>query len=141
MQNILRSHSVAGDKFRSTIFSFLLKTSSHFINKESEAQRDKDSKLTQVGLGPESQALIPQKALKPFPIQPTLSVLGCLFKLEKKTKDSLNINCCCSVAQLCPNSVTPWTAACQASLSLTISQSLPKFMSIASVMPSSHLIL
>ena len=31
--------------------------------------------------------------------------------------------------------------ACQASLSLTISQSLPKFMSIASVMPSSHLIL
>ena len=37
--------------------------------------------------------------------------------------------------------VTPWTAARQASLSLTISQSLPKFMFIASVMPSSHLIL
>ena len=37
--------------------------------------------------------------------------------------------------------VTPWTAACRASLSLTISWSLPKFMSIASVMPSSHLIL
>ena len=36
--------------------------------------------------------------------------------------------------------VTPWTAACQASLSLTISQSLSKFMSIASVIPSSHLI-
>ena len=35
----------------------------------------------------------------------------------------------------------PWTAARQASLSLIISQSLPKFMSIASVMPSSHLIL
>ena len=34
------------------------------------------------------------------------------------------------------NSVIPWTAACQASLSLTISQSLPKFMCIASVMPS-----
>ena len=32
---------------------------------------------------------------------------------------------------------TPWTAASQASLSLTISHSLPKFMSIASVMPSS----
>ena len=30
--------------------------------------------------------------------------------------------------------VIPWTAACQASLSLTISQSLPKFMSIESVM-------
>ena len=36
---------------------------------------------------------------------------------------------------------TPWTAACQAFLSLTISRSLPKFMFIASVMPSSHLIL
>ena len=36
---------------------------------------------------------------------------------------------------------TPWTAACQASLSLAISQSLPKFMCIASVMTSSHLIL
>ena len=35
---------------------------------------------------------------------------------------------------------TPWTAARQASLALTSSQSLPKFRSIASVMPSSHLI-
>ena len=48
--------------------------------------------------------------------------------------------CCCSVVQL-SDSVTPWTTAHQASLSLTISQCLPKFMSIASVMPSSHLIL
>ena len=37
--------------------------------------------------------------------------------------------------------VTPWTAARQASLSFTISQSLPKLMSIESVMPSNHLIL
>ena len=37
--------------------------------------------------------------------------------------------------------VTPWTAARQASLSLTISWGLPKFMSIALEMPSSHLIL
>ena len=36
---------------------------------------------------------------------------------------------------------TPWTAVCQASLSFTISQSLSRFMSIASVMTSSHLIL
>ena len=35
----------------------------------------------------------------------------------------------------------PWTAACQAFLSLTISQSLLKLMSIESVMPSNHLIL
>ena len=39
------------------------------------------------------------------------------------------------------NSVIPWTAARQASLSLTTSQSLSKFMSIVSVMPSSHPIL
>ena len=36
---------------------------------------------------------------------------------------------------------TPWTAARQVPLSLSISRSLPKFMSLALVMPSSHLIL
>ena len=36
---------------------------------------------------------------------------------------------------------TPWIAARQASLSITNSQSLPKLMSIESVMPSNHLIL
>ena len=35
----------------------------------------------------------------------------------------------------------PWTTACQASLSITNSQSLLKLMSIESVMPSNHLIL
>ena len=39
------------------------------------------------------------------------------------------------------DSVTPWTAACWASLSFTISQSLLKFMSIESVIPSNHLTL
>ena len=37
--------------------------------------------------------------------------------------------------------VTPWTAEHQASLSLTISQSLLKLMSIESVKPSNHLVL
>ena len=36
---------------------------------------------------------------------------------------------------------TPWTAARQASLSITNSRSLLKLMSIEAVMPSSHLIL
>ena len=36
---------------------------------------------------------------------------------------------------------TPWTAARQASLSITNSQSLLKLISIESVMPSNHLIL
>ena len=39
------------------------------------------------------------------------------------------------------DSATPWTAARQASLSITNSRSLLKFMSIESVMPSNHLIL
>ena len=44
---------------------------------------------------------------------------------------------CCSVMLF----ATPWTAACQASLSITNSRSLRKLMSIESVMPSSHLTL
>ena len=51
----------------------------------------------------------------------------------------------CSVSQfsrsVMSNSVTPWTAAHQASLSITNSQTLLKVMSIESVMPSNHLIL
>ena len=39
------------------------------------------------------------------------------------------------------DSVTPWTAACQASLSITNSQNLLKLMSIKLVMPSNHIIL
>ena len=37
--------------------------------------------------------------------------------------------------------VTPWTAACQISQSITSSQSLLRLMSVESVMPSNHLIL
>ena len=44
---------------------------------------------------------------------------------------------CRSVVSDC---ATPWTAACQASLSISNSWSLPKLMSIESVMPSNHLI-
>ena len=45
------------------------------------------------------------------------------------------------VVQLLRLFVTPWTAACQASLSITISWSLLKLTSIESVIPSNHLIL
>ena len=38
------------------------------------------------------------------------------------------------------DSATPWTAACQASLSFTVSRNLFKFMSIELVMLSNHLI-
>ena len=43
--------------------------------------------------------------------------------------------------QVMSDSATLRTAACQAPLSFTISQSLPKLISIQSVMPSNHLIL
>ena len=48
---------------------------------------------------------------------------------------------CCSIAQSYPTLCTPWTAARQASLSITISWSLLKLMSIESMMPFNHLIL
>ena len=54
------------------------------------------------------------------------------------------MNMCASVQFSCSvmsDSVTPWIAARQASLSITNSRSLPKPTSIESVMPSNHLIL
>ena len=51
---------------------------------------------------------------------------------------SLNFQFSCSVVS---DSVTPWTAARQASLSITNPQSLLKLMSIELVIPSNHLIL
>ena len=45
-----------------------------------------------------------------------------------------------SVTQSCRLFVTQWTAARQASLSITNSQSLPKLMSLESVMPSNHVV-
>ena len=47
----------------------------------------------------------------------------------------------CSVAQSCLTVQPPWTAARQASLSVTISRSLRKLTSIELVMPSNHLAL
>ena len=52
-----------------------------------------------------------------------------------------SFGCCCSITQPCLLCATLWPAACQTSLSFTISWSLLKFMSIESMMPSNHLIL
>ena len=46
-----------------------------------------------------------------------------------------------SLAVVSDSFVTPWTAACQASLSFTISQGMLKLMSIESVISSNHLTL
>ena len=45
---------------------------------------------------------------------------------------SSKLICCCSVTQSSPTLCSPWTVACQASLTLTLSQSLTKFIFIAS---------
>ena len=50
----------------------------------------------------------------------------------------ISVHFSCSVIS---DSANLWTAACQASLSITSSQNLLKLMSIESVMPSNHLIL
>ena len=52
-----------------------------------------------------------------------------------------NVHQFISLAQSCLTLATTWTAACQASLSITNSWSLLKLMSIELVMPSNHLIL
>ena len=61
------------------------------------------------------------------------------INLPKETKDlyisSVQSFSCVQVF------ATPWTTACQVSLSITKSWSLPKLMSIESGMPSNHLIL
>ena len=67
-------------------------------------------------------------------------IVGEFFMAETPGKPPIDI---CSVQLLSCVQLfaTPWTTARQASLSITNTQSLLKFMSIESVMPSSHLVL
>ena len=58
-----------------------------------------------------------------------------LVETNNKTLSSVQLLSCVQLF------VTPWTAACQAFLSITNSRSLLKLMSIESLMPSNHLIL
>ena len=63
-------------------------------------------------------------------------------QMAVKTKQAKQVVLVCSsLTQSYLLFVTSWTAACQASLSSTISQSLLRFVSIESVMLSNHLIL
>ena len=66
-----------------------------------------------------------------------------LQQLHTFSVTSCSLSCISSVQSLSRVRLfaTPWTAARQASLSITNSQSLPKLMSIESVMPSNHLML
>ena len=100
-----------------------------------------DYLLLMPGLYPNSQLhCIPLKVmtslgfrLNGFQLEPVSHFLGCPFcRLPIVVVQSL------SRVQFF---VTTWTAAHQASLAFTISQSLFRLMSIESVMPSNHLIL
>ena len=73
------------------------------------------------------------------PVSLTSPTLAGEFFTTSTTKEAQSSPCCCSIAQSCLT-VTP-PAACQTSLSFTISQSMLKFMSIELIMPSNHLVL
>ena len=61
---------------------------------------------------------------------------------ESDTTEQLTLSLCLVQSLICAQLFAiPWTATCQASLSITNSWSPPKPMSIESVMPSNHLIL
>ena len=94
-----------------------------FADKDKEAlysQQKQDWKLT----GSDHELLIAKLTLK-------------LKKVGKTTRPLSSVQLLSCVRPF----ATPWTAARQASLSITNSRSLLRFTSIKSVMPSSHLIL
>ena len=73
----------------------------------------------------------PQESVSTFNIISNIHI-----DMKKAIKNSVS-----SVSQSCPTLWIPWTAACQASLFITNTQSLLKLISIESVMASNHLIL
>ena len=70
-------------------------------------------------------------------------IAGRIFTLWTTREALFNMESVSSVQSLSHVQLfaAPWTATCEASLSITNSQSLLKLMSIESVMPSNHLIL
>ena len=77
------------------------------------------------------------KGLYPSRFSRKTEVIGCLCVHTQKERLKTAVQ---SLSRV-PLFATLWTAALQASLSITSSQSPPKSMSIESVMPSNHLIL
>ena len=97
------------------------------------------------------QALIRLRIMKIKPVNPKYSLEGLMMKLKlqyfghlRQKADSLEKTLMLGKWKSFSPVwlfVTPWTAALQASLSITNSRRLLKLMSIESVMPSNHLIL
>ena len=69
---------------------------------------------------------------------PISNTIQCFLELQ--SQGSATICCCCSLTKSCLTVWTPWTAACQASLSFTSFWRFLKLISTESVMPSSRLI-
>ena len=78
------------------------------------------------------------KGLYPSPFSRKTEAIGCVCVRTRKERFKIVVVQSLSRVRLF---ATPWTAALQACLSITSSQSPPKPMSIESVMPSDHLIL
>ena len=88
-----------------------------------------------------------------FNVPPSVTELPSLTKIFSLTKQSTLIPNICWMYGWISNWIdsvqfslvqlfaTPWTAACQASLSITNSRSLPKLTSLELVLPFNHLIL
>ena len=72
----------------------------------------------------------------PSPISVLKIILVCLSVLVSYMQLSVQFSC-----SVMSDSATPWTASCQASLSIAKSWSLLKLMSVESMMLSNHLIL
>ena len=69
-----------------------------------------------------------------------ICTVGVILPITKVTTVSGNC-CCCSVAKSCPTLCNPMDCSMPVFLLFAISQSLLKFMSIESVIPSNHRIL
>ena len=94
------------------------------------------SKLWELVMDREAWHSCREDSSENHPAEPSACrTMQCYRKFRVVTKWSVQL---LSHVRLC---VTPWTAAYQASLSITNSQSLLKHMSIELVMPSNHLIL
>ena len=86
------------------------------------------------------QGIFPTQGIKPKSLMSPALTNG--FFTTSTPGKPVNQLCCFQSPSRIWLFVTPWTdCSTQASWSLTISQSLPKFISVASVMPFSHLII
>ena len=122
----------------------------HFLSRLCQEPEPRDSlslhsALPRTAWGPGASETTPLTQLPHLKIRNNHNQSTHLFvrmlKIHVNFLEQRMAHSCRSVAQSCPTLCDPWTAAHQASMSLTISQSLLKLMSNELVMPFNHLIL